>query len=438
MTGLEATALALSLAAAISRLGWPQGQWGIWLAGAGAAACLAALVVNPARWQLYPALIALVLLTFVLLPPHRFGTGFTIFAAVLLAISGALAQFLAVPRLPAPTGPHAVGTVDHMLERSSPEGQRRLFIKVWYPASAGEGRSEGLWSDLTRMDDIPLPARWGMAYLSGARTSSHASAVLNNTNRLPVILYNHSLLSWASENSLLAEELASRGNIVIAIRHIGQVSEHGELAAGLGEADRAADRDLQAQLQKAQSREERARLSQLLAKGKVSSEIVRRRAEDSRFVFGHLPEVLGEIPGGPPTVAASYAAMGLSLGGAVSTRLCADDPRCAAVINLDGGLYGIDPARMRPLPYLMVYSGANVGGSDAVREGAGGLYEERIFAEAAHADLHDAPKVLPMGWFGGMARDKAAAMNRELGGLVAEFVERSLVRPSTPGSPQPV
>lgn len=394
MTGIELAALLLALGAIPARfLAAPLAPWLV--AGAGLA-LLVALAANPARWQLYPGAMGFVLIALAVLQSQRFATWALASGAVLLALAIPLILAFAMPSLPAPSGRNAVGTIDLTLERPTEAAPRELFVKIWYPARESVGQAEGLWRDLQSMSDVPWYMRLGLTYLGRAKTHSIRSAPFSGgEDPARIVLYNHSFVSWASENSLLAEDLASHGFTVIAIRHLGQVAEY-EALDGRVKPEAA------------------------------SAEIVRRRAADSRFVLDHLAEVAQAIPQfSAPLPQQDYAAIGFSLGGAVSTQLCVEDRRCRAVANLDGGIPGVDYSKIAVPRYLMVYGKDNIGGSSAVKAGAAGGYEERIFPEARHADFHDAAVALPvMRWFFGRSTAELERERREVARTVREFLER--------------
>lgn len=394
MTVLELAALVLALGAIPARfLATPVAPWLV--AGAGLT-LLVALAANPTRWQLYPALPGLVLVGLAVFQPQRFAIGTLVTSALLLAVSLALVLAFAMPGLPAPSGRNAVGTVDLTLERSTEDRPRKLFVKVWYPARESDDAPEGLWRDLQSMSDVPWYMRLSLNYLGRAKTHSRPSAAYSGGDGpARIVLYNHSFVSWASENSLLAEELASEGFTVIAIRHMGQVAEYEALDGG---------------------RKPEA----------AAAEIVRRRTADSRFVVDRLAGILKAIPDFGEPLPQDYAAIGFSLGGAVSTQLCVEDRRCRAVANLDGGIPGVDFAKIAVPHYLMVYGKDNIGGSAAVKAGAAGGYEERIFPQAAHADFHDAAVALPiMRWVFGRSTAELKRERREVAGTVADFLDRA-------------
>lgn len=426
MTPIEIAAFILSLGTLLSRFALPPAS--PWLVGAAGLALLAALIVNPARWQLYPALPGLALLAILLWQSQRFATTLLVSGAILIGLSAILAQLFAVVRLPAPSGPYAVGTVTHEMERSAGTEARQLFLKIWYPARETKGAAEGLWRDLQDMADIPWGMRKALTYVSAIATHSHKDApYASAAGPARVLLYNHSFVSWASENSLLAENIASRGHVIIAIRHRGQMDEYRALDSGVEQAARERDTELQKQLGAAKSREDRARLSTQLAEAGMTVEIARRRTADSRFVADRLEAVLAAIPGLSAHVPKTYGAMGFSLGGAVSTSLCVDDPRCRAVVNIDGGIHGVDYTRLSVPHFLMIYGKGNIGGSDAVRTGAGSGYEERIFPQAGHGDFHDSAIALPITrWFLGRSVSALMQERREMADTIAQFLARSV------------
>src|SRR5690606_38570684 len=113
---------------------------------------------------------------------------------------------------------------------------RALFVKVWYPAVRADMRPELLWDELRRDPGTPRPIRLVLA-LSRTRTSTHPAAELDARAVLrSLVVYNHGMISFASENTSLMEHLASRGHVVVSIRHVEQLAELNEL-----NRDRTAD-----------------------------------------------------------------------------------------------------------------------------------------------------------------------------------------------------
>ncbi|WP_444951233.1 alpha/beta hydrolase family protein [Micromonospora ureilytica] len=130
--------------------------------------------------------------------------------------------------LPSPTGPHRVGTVSlHLVDRSRPDPvagpghYRELMASVWYPAT----------HDVRRHPLAPwLPAAPMRALLASAGFDADAAAapltvgrvgapVLRTPGRLPVLVYSHGNDSHRAEATIVVQELASHGYVVITVDH---------------------------------------------------------------------------------------------------------------------------------------------------------------------------------------------------------------------------
>ena len=437
----EGAALAAVLLSLAQRALWPGSEAAsLSLLALACALTLAALAVNPRRWPLAPAVVALLIVLAQGLAGWLGGAiseglpaplGWT--GLGLVALSAILAAGLPAGPLPAPDGPFKVGVASSELTRPDDAGERRLMVKVWYPAAPGRKRRrfEPMWSELPRLRELPGLVRGALGYLGGVRTHAAVGAAPAAQGApYPLLVYNHSLLSFASENTLLMEALASRGFVVLSVRHQDQAAERAVLQRGVPDAERARDRQLLGQLARASSRAERARLSLELFRNSTGTPvIVRRRAADSRYVLDHLDAVLASVPaGGALAAGGRFGPLGLSLGGAVATRLCQDDPRCAGAANLDGGLYGIDEGRPPNRPYLMVYSEANAGTNDALL-GAAAAVRETVLAGARHLDLHDAAVLFPiLRWLGMLGARGGPGLNRRVAADLAAFFGEAMTR----------
>jgi len=439
---IELAAIAAVLLSLAQRTLWPGSATATWiLLGLGGSLVLIVLAINPARWQMTPAaLVVLALLAQAIGAAiggelvNRPGVLVLAFAVALLALSVMFSWGMPAGRLPAPSGRYAVGVAASVLTRPgpSPDAARSLEIKVWYPAtSEGKGlRFEPVWSDLRRLPEMPAVIRALLAYLGRIKTHSIIGATPDlRGGPHPLVIYNHSLVSFASENTLLMEQLASHGYVVISIRHRDQSAEYAAIQAGIPKPEQARDRELLAQLKTASSRDERARLSlEQFRNSTGMSAIVRSRAEDSLYVLNHMDRALAGVPGGSHDLASSerFGALGLSLGGAVATELCLLDQRCLATANLDGGLYGIDENRLLTRPYLMIYSQDNVGTNDAFKRTAVSFHED-VLANGKHLDLHDATVLFPgLKWFGLLGAGSGAAKNLHLQQIVTGFFDEAL------------
>ena len=235
--------------------------------------------------------------------------------------------------LPAPTGPHPVGTVSlHLVQNNRPDPwvtgrPRELMVSLWYPARHADRyprptyrtrrghRSSRTWAS--------RPARWR------CRRPPAMTAPPSTARRgLPVVLYSPPSTGDRSADTTLVQDLASRGYVVVTIDHTSSDDEV-EFPGG-----RVALRVLPAAETRQQFTDE-----------------VAQRDEDARFVLdelteidhGHNPDVDHHpLPDGlRGALNLSQVGMfGPSRGGATSAAAMLDDPRIKAGIDMDGTLLG--------------------------------------------------------------------------------------------------
>ncbi|MEU1377867.1 hypothetical protein ABZ442_30080 [Streptomyces triculaminicus] len=244
--------------------------------------------------------------------------------------------------LPPPTGPYPVGTVSLRLvdrARTDPwlaaRTARELMVTLWYPARPGPARRPALqlppgvaavWQRLVETKE-EFSVRPGGADWAATRTHAVTHApVLRRPGGLPVVLYSPGRNVPRGFGTVLAEELAGRGHLVVAVDHT-----HEAVAVEFPDGRVATVQDAT----------EKATLRAL----------VDVRVADVRFVLDRL-EVLnrGDDPGGdrraqplPPGLAgcADLSRIGMfghSIGGATAAQAMHDDPRILAAADLDGAV----------------------------------------------------------------------------------------------------
>jgi predicted dienelactone hydrolase len=305
------------------------------------------------RLTLIPAYILAALMVICRLPalrgnprPERRGWGIlaSSLTALVLLLSGLLAGWLLpVVRLPDPSGPYPVGIVDRMLVDAS--RGRRLMVSVWYPAAAA-----GPPAPLFSSPDVVIPglaASFGLPapllhHLRYSTVGASAGAPLRaDPAPFPVLMFSHGLVGLRQQNSSLLQELASWGYVVVAIDHTDAaaitVFPDGEarrfdltrfgLPAGEPSVAQMADHVLPAWV------------------------------ADQRFVFATLEQWADSDPLFAGALDLTrLGAFGHSFGGATSVEFCRIEPRCRAVINLDGGLYGDSLTQPAVRPLLLLTS----------------------------------------------------------------------------------
>ena len=271
---------------------------------------------------------------------------------------------------------------------------RRLLMKAWYPADPTPTEKELLWGDVREDRRTPPFMRLVLGCLR-TRTSSHDGARFNaNVPVSSAVIYNHGLISFASENTSLMEELASHGQTVVSIQHAEQLSELRALSGAQSAEKKKADANLQQRLRSA-APSERAKLAlEYYQASSNTNRIVIERSIDTSFVLDRLEDVLAQIPGLPARSIekSSVDLIGFSVGGAVSTETAKRDSRARSVVNLDGGMHGtVDATKLR-VPYLMMYSSANDGGNDELLPS---IAARLTPADTTHLNYHDVAALLP-------------------------------------------
>ncbi|MEV8442798.1 alpha/beta hydrolase [Actinosynnema sp. NPDC051121] len=141
-----------------------------------------------------------------------------------------------VPTLPAPTGRHQVGvTTLHLVDADRPDPwpdaggrPREVVVSVHYPAL--DVRGHPVAPQLTPGAVATLPLIRPLAYphlpaggvdWGATLTHSHVDAPAHPVRR-PVVLYSPGLVDPRAFGTQTAEELASRGYVVVSIDHPGE------------------------------------------------------------------------------------------------------------------------------------------------------------------------------------------------------------------------
>ncbi|MET9241227.1 lipase [Nonomuraea sp. NPDC003709] len=248
--------------------------------------------------------------------------------------------------LPAPTGPHPLGTVSlHLVDRSRPDPlagghtPRELMVTLTYPARTTAGHPVAPW----------IEPKAGREYLreqglsAGAvllpLTHGHEGAPADRRlGRLPVVLYSPGNDTPRSINTMVVEELASRGYVVGTLGHTfdGVVQFPGGRVVASA-PDGPATGPLIAEQRIADTRFVLDRLTELNRGGNPDAE--RRRLPAG--LRGLLD--LGRV-----------GMFGHSAGGATVASAMFEDPRIKAGLSLDGPVAGPVVTAGLDRPYMLM------------------------------------------------------------------------------------
>lgn len=343
--------------------------------------------------------------------------------------------------LPEPTGPHFVGSCSHeVVDSSRPchvRGQgpgRGLFAKLWYPAvdsASGSCEREGLWEQLEADPSIPGFVRLLLRPAMKVKTNSLRGAPYSADAGSPrVLIYNHGMISFASENTTLMEYLASYGYTVVSLQHKEQLTELRVLQGAQNEEEKKEQQKLERSIKSSDAEQRPLLWTQYYRIASNTNRIVSERSTDIAFAVANMHSLLNAVPGleGSEAVEVS-GVLGLSLGGAVATEYSkrgAAGPKC--VVNIDGGIYGTlldQPIRGR---YLMLYSepngdinAASLPGSDKTD------VTTETFSGTKHLNFHDIAMIYPMlKWLRITGSAAPAVVIQRRNELIMEFVSSSL------------
>ncbi|MEU9454484.1 acetylhydrolase [Streptomyces sp. NPDC048277] len=132
-------------------------------------------------------------------------------------------------RLPEPTGPYPVGTLElHLVDTSRPDPDagpghyRQLMAGVWYPARGDAHRYPRVpWTPAGVLRALLASADFPPDAVVAPLTAGHECAPVYRTGRgLPVIVYSHGAGSHRSDHTVMVQELASHGYAVVTVDHI--------------------------------------------------------------------------------------------------------------------------------------------------------------------------------------------------------------------------
>ena len=346
---------------------------------------------------------------------------------LLVAVSCFLIYLFPVSDLPAPSGEYVVGTQSFELTDDSRLGvldaqatsPRRLLVRVWYPASGTHGLTARPYftnEEVNTSAGDMFSSSYFLQFLKYSQTNSYTNAPLidlSESRMLPVVFYSHGYMSFAGQNTILMEELASHGYIVYSVQHTYEsqptVFPNGDVEEALPIV--SYDNDKPAEFSDATKKafagvsfDERYegsinRRKEVTDTGShietVSTDVW---LKDRIFVLdelqrGNVPEVVDNIVHASDF--SKTAQMGMSFGGSTAGALCMKDSRCAVAINLDGkDFHGTPFSENIPVPLLMLYSDFNSpihahgGNENSLRRGWNDFSYERPETSGLRKDIY--------------------------------------------------
>jgi predicted dienelactone hydrolase len=261
--------------------------------------------------------------------------------AIVAVIAGAYSALVLVRSqrtviLPATPGPFAVGRVEDTASDPERDG-RQLSIWTWYPGSAGTGTATeyapGAWSKLA----LGLPL--GQTHFTNIHDSAREGAI-PASGEFPVVVLVPGLGFSAPQYTVIAENLASRGYVVVGVTPTGSANVtvlDGQLVGSTAEGNPS---DFAGE----QSDHDRA----------VGNRLLGTWVGDARFAAATAGELSQSKALHRHVDHAHTDYVGHSFGGAAALQACHEDARCGAAANIDGGLYGSVATTGLGVPTLLV------------------------------------------------------------------------------------
>jgi dienelactone hydrolase len=248
--------------------------------------------------------------------------------------------------LPIPTGAHPVGTTAlYLTDASRPDPwnldaeARELKVTLWYPTEQRDGQRAPYMTP--KESELTLKGL-GIAgvppdTLSKTRTNAVKDAKPAG-RKLPLVVLSPGFTKQVSTLTSLAEDLASRGYVVVGIDHTYEnyatTFPNGRVAECLA-CDSETDPGF-------------------------GTRVVQGRAADVSFVLDQLPS---KWDGSDLIHLSRIAMVGPSIGGATAMAAMLKDSRVRAGINMDGTMYARIPKSGFARPFLLMGTKEHTPGS---------------------------------------------------------------------------
>ncbi len=330
--------------------------------------------------------------------------------AILLALMISCSQ--QTIELPRPTGPFPVGTrYLSFVDLSRPEiftddpaDCREITARVWYPAENAQGATPAPY--FMKPQEVIVRFDYPPSFRSITTHSKLDVPVSDAEKSYPVVIFNHGWGEHFSQNTVLAEELASCGYFVFSIAHHYEARfssfPDGRLVT-IDESGQRFRRILQEQanprafavfeqLSQTRKQEDQRRLfgqtTELMPM--FLRESPRIWAQDIRFVIDELEKANRQDALFKGMLELDkLGVFGMSMGGIAAAQACFEDSRIKAGMNMDGGLYGDILDTTISQPFMFVNSERYRGYDSAFFEYTRDAAYTITIRGAGHYNFHD-------------------------------------------------
>ena len=350
-------------------------------------------------------------------------------ALALCALAIALPYMFYVFHVPTPSGSYSIGTTDfsitdpNRLEKwtTDPYDHRELMVKMWYPADltadskivpydpyANEGSKV-----IARLmkQTIRLPETW-FNYMGLVKSNSYLEPpVAAALQEYPIIIFSHGyLVGSMTQNTILMEELASNGYIVVSIGHTfetlfvshpdGRVLPFNRERAEKFWGEVNETNDVRRILTLGHDEETLgAMFRDAIKTVPTLDSSINTWDEDVHFINDIVEELdRGDIPSmfKNRIDLTKRGVCGMSFGGTVTVRTALTDPRFSAALNLDGPLLAKEIFDCKhDIPFMHIIDSNNTNSFNVPVDGALGPVYKVMVSDTKHLNFSDAAVILP-------------------------------------------
>jgi len=304
---------------------------------------------------------------------------------LLLTVISMPPMLVPVFKLPNPTGPYDVGIkYDYFIDTNrreplTPDSTdfQEISVQFRYPAEISSDDKVVKYWENARLKSKIISKFWGglppflFNHFSLIRTHSYLNASLSKSEHtFPVLIFNHGSIGLPSLNTVLIEELASNGFIILSIGHSDYIpffiKPDGTIKAfdpnsealqiKMREND---DQEVQSTanqlMQSKDLKEQEQLLRKFLEKNPQNQKSLFRWVQDISFTMNELERLnngSGFFSGRLDLD--RIGVFGVSFGGAASTQVCIHDKRCKAAISMDCPQFGnlLDKDVNQPIMFM--------------------------------------------------------------------------------------
>ncbi|MFK5877964.1 MAG: hypothetical protein QM478_00560 [Flavobacteriaceae bacterium] len=335
------------------------------------------------RWQMFPSYLIISILVWCLYKEYSFfkGSWFRkivsgIAFIIVMLLGWGLPYILPVFDLPATTGKYNIGSQYIHLKTNQDEymtsevgDKRELMVKVWYPATLNNEKTEPY---LNEGDRTSFAVKYGLPkstfnYLDNIKTHTYINPSIAK-GKFPILIFSHGSYSKASGYYALIEEIVSHGYIVLNINHTyestGTLFPNGEIKLFNSEYDRKHNNQKMAEMiwnamqnyNRAATPEEQYMAVHDLILNYYGAEVTERYSKDISLVIDELKKWNVSTFLAQHLDTTKIGVFGHSQGGAAAGQALLDDDRIIAGINVDGMQWGVMIDTLMTKPFALISS----------------------------------------------------------------------------------